>query len=85
MNKHRCRRLGKPVAGKVQLLLIELDREEAAQEMLHGAVNLRLAEDDDIRNCVYINADLTPAERQAAYEQQLRNRERYTYTNATHI
>ena len=30
VNKPRCRRLGKPVAGKVQLLLIVLDREEAA-------------------------------------------------------
>ena len=62
VNKHRYRRLGKPVAGTVQPLLIVLDREEAAQELLHGAANLRLAEEDDIRNRVYVNADLTPAE-----------------------
>jgi hypothetical protein len=66
VDKQRCRRLGKPVAHKIQPLLIVLNREEAAQELLHSAANLRLADDDDIRNRVYINADLTPAERQTA-------------------
>jgi hypothetical protein len=83
--RQRCRRLGKPIVGKVQPLLIVLDREEAVQELLHSASKLRHADDDIIRNHVYINADLTPAERQAAYEQRQRIRERHVNTNVNAI
>ena len=72
----KCRRLGKPHDGKCQPLLVTLDSREQAEFYIKHAKQLRNSSRPEIRQCVFINADLTPSESRAAYELRLRRRER---------
>jgi len=72
----KCRRLGKPQDGKCQPLLVTLDSREQAEFYIKHAKQLRNSTRPEIRQCVFINADLTPSESRAAYELRLRRRER---------
>ena len=74
--RDRCRRLGKVVAGKIQPLLVTLSSSESARELLCSAKELRKSDDPVVRGGVYLNADLTAAERQLAYEQRVLRRQR---------
>jgi hypothetical protein len=71
-----CRRLGKPLANKIQPLLVTLNSTVAASDVLSCAGELRKSSDASIKSSVYINADLTPAEALAAFEERVRRRER---------
>ena len=72
----KCRRLGEPQDGKCQPLLVTLDSREQAEFYIKHAKQLRNSSRPEIRQCVFINADLTPSESRAAYELRLRRRER---------
>jgi hypothetical protein len=74
--RERCRRLGKPREDKVQPLLVVLNNDESAEELLRSAPRLRRAEDPHVKSAVFINPDLTPSEAQAAYERRTRQRQR---------
>lgn len=62
-----CRRLGKQIAGREQLLLVTLASEEQASHVILSAKILRKSADPVVRKQIYINANLTRAESQAAY------------------
>jgi len=68
--RERCRRL-RSRAGTIPPLLIVLDREQSAQELLKQSGSLRT-----VNSSVYLNPDLTPAERQLAFEQRQKRRQR---------
>jgi hypothetical protein len=74
--RDKCRRLGKPIDGKIQPLLVPLTSEDGVAELLGCSSQLRKAVDTIIRSSVYINADLTPAESLAAWESRNRRREK---------
>lgn len=76
----RCRRLGKPLPGKRQPLLVPLETADAATELLKCAPQLR----GTVYGDVYINPDFTPAEAKAAYmERQKRRAYRTTISGET--
>ena len=56
------RRFGKPLPSRIQPLLVTLDSQSSVADLLCSAPALRHCEDLDIKNSVFINADLTPAE-----------------------
>jgi len=67
------RRLGRPTnntdsSNRVQPILVTLALAEDAAYLFANARKLRESENDDVRNSVYLNADLTRAQAQAAYE-----------------
>jgi hypothetical protein len=62
-----CRRLGKQIAGREQPLLVTLASEEQASHVILSAKLLRKSADPVVKRQVYINANLTRAESQAAY------------------
>lgn len=68
--RERCHRL-RSRAGTIPPLLIVLDREHSAQELLKQSGSLRKS-----NSAVYLNPDLTPAERQLAFEQRQIRRQR---------
>ena len=70
---NRCYRLGRQQEQRVQPLLIQLDSEDSAAELLRSSRELRR-----IDSCkgIYINRDLTPAEAEAAYLLRQKRRER---------
>ena len=76
--REKCRRLGKPMPGKIQPLLIVLTNESAANDLLHDAKRLRRCGDQYTEQHVFINPDLTPAQARVAYERRQRRRERRT-------
>jgi len=69
-----CRRIGRPVDNRVQPLLITLESRQDADYFIANARYLRESYDPAVRECVYISADLTPAESKAAYELRCRRR-----------
>jgi len=71
--RHRCRRLGRKVEGKVRPFLVSLSSESSAAELLQCARLLRQTSDAD---GIYINADLTPAEALAAFQAREKRRAR---------
>ena len=71
----RCRRLGKPQEGKCQPLLVTLDSQTQADFYIKNARELRKSSQSEIRNNVFINPDLTPAEAKAAYELRQRRKQ----------
>jgi len=75
-NRDRCRRLGASTKNGVQVitrpLLVQLDNEDNVSSLLRCATNLR---ESEAYKDVYINPDLTPAEREAAFLLRKKRRE----------
>ena len=69
-----CRRIGKPIVGKPQPLLVTVNTVDEARTLISNARKLRNSADHHIRESVFINANLTKAESQAAYEERCRRR-----------
>jgi len=72
----RCRRLGKQQEGKPQPLLVTLDTEIQAEFYIKNARQLRNSSQPAVRNNIFINPDLTPAEGKAAYELRQKRKQR---------
>ena len=70
-----CIRLGKKSPGKPRRLLVKLDSEETAANLLRAAPMLRNSTDQGVAHSVYINPDLSPAASQLAYEARKARRE----------
>lgn len=70
-DRTKCRRLGKPQAGKTQPLLVAFNNTIGAADVLASTGSLRRS-----APTVFINADQTRAEAQLAYEERVRRRER---------
>ena len=70
------RRLGKPIAGRAQKLLVTLSSTEDAAYIVTNAGILRRSPNEFVRTNVFINADLTQAEAKAAFELRCIRRER---------
>jgi len=71
----RSTRIGRSSAGRVQPLLITLSSNEDKMNLLRVARNLRHSTDDYVRKNIFISAQQTRAERQAAYEERCRRRQ----------
>ena len=63
-----CRRLGRLIDGRRQLLLVTMETRQDADYFIANAKYLRHSQDPEVRDHVYISADLTPAESKAAYD-----------------
>ena len=74
--RDRCRRLGRVIEGRIQPLLITLASAESVPDVLRSAKELRKSSNPTVRSSVFINADLTAAERQLAFEQRVHRRNR---------
>ena len=70
-----CKRLGKPIAGRVQPLLVVLKTAAQAVRIISAAKNLRQSTDPHTCQHVYIAANLTKAEARAAYEVRCERRQ----------
>ena len=70
------RRLGPSKPGRVQPLMVALRTEEAASHLLEQARRLRQSADDYVRSNIYLNANLTRAEANAAFQLRQRRREK---------
>ena len=68
------KRLGKPLAGRVQPLLVILKSVDQATRLLSIAKSLRQSANEQTRRDVYISANLTKAEARAAYEMRCERR-----------
>ena len=71
-----CRRFGDAKNGRIQRLLVSLQDEIAADNVLKLAKILRKSNDVYIKSNVYINRDLTKAEAAAEYEARQARRKR---------
>jgi hypothetical protein len=69
-----CKRLGVPVHGKVQRLLISAESNEQAGAVIAAANKLRFSLNPEISKNVFISQDLTAAEQKAAYELRCQRR-----------
>jgi hypothetical protein len=81
------KRLGRPLQGKIQPLLIVLQQESQAQQLIAKARELRQSQNDTVRSMIYINPNLTRAEAEAAYRMRVERREagkRRTVHSAQH-
>ena len=78
-------RLGKETAGgnRHRRLLVHLDSEEAAKEILRSARELRSSQDPYVAANIYINPDLTVLEQKAAYDKRVHRRAQGTTANAS--
>ena len=72
--REKCKRLGKEKPDKPRLYLVALHSEDSAKELLRAARQLRKSTDNYTRENIFINADLTRAEAQFAYEQRVARR-----------
>ena len=70
-----CRRLGRLIEGRRQLLLVTMETRQDADYFIANAKYLRHSHDPEVRDYVYISADLTPAESKAAYDLRCRRRQ----------
>jgi len=70
------RRLGKKIDGKTQNVLAVLSSTDDVSYLVSNARLLRQSRNDFVRNNIYINADLTPAEAKASYELRCARRRR---------
>jgi hypothetical protein len=70
-----CRRLGRLIEGRRQLLLVTMETRQDADYFIANARYLRNSHDPEVRDHVYISADLTPAESKAAYDLRCRRRQ----------
>jgi hypothetical protein len=69
-----CKRLGQPMPGKIQPLLIVFRKVDEAKLILSNAKRLRQSTDILTRDQVYINPHLTKAEARAAFERRCQSR-----------
>lgn len=69
-----CRRIGKQWSDKVQPLLVTLESRQQAAYFLANFKRLRCSTNAEVKEKVFISADLTPAEAKAAYELRCRRR-----------
>ena len=69
-----CKRLGQPMPGKIQPLLIVFRNVDEAKLILSNAKRLRQSTDKITRDQVYINPHLTKAEARAAFERRCQRR-----------
>jgi len=85
VNRAKCRRLGKVDKARPtpRKLLIQLDTDHAAQEVLRQARQLRSAEDAFTASSVYFNADLAPEQAKYAFEQRKKRRQVHRSQAAT--
>lgn len=67
-NITQCTRLGKPTAGRTQLLQVSLDSETTARNVIRSAKSLRDSPVKSISDMVYINPDLTKDQRAAQFQ-----------------
>lgn len=70
-----CSRIGKASPHRPRKLLVRLNSEESATNLLRAASSLRHATDDYVKTHVFINADLSPSAAKLAYESRKRRRE----------
>jgi len=70
-----CSRIGKVSPHRPRKLLVRLNSEESATNLLRAASSLRHATDDYVKTHVFINADLSPSAAKLAYESRKRRRE----------
>lgn len=75
-NHNGTRRLGKVVADKPRRLLVRLESEAAAAELLRNACYLRKSHDNYIASSIYVNPDLSKEESKLAYERRQEKRQR---------
>ena len=69
-----CKRLGSPMHGRVQRLLISAESNEQAVAVIAAAKKLRFSPNPEISKKVFISQDLTVAEQRAAYELRCQRR-----------
>jgi hypothetical protein len=69
-----CRRLGEPITGRTQPLLVALVYSEDAAWLLANAKKLRKSKNIDTKESVYINPYLTPTEARAEFEARCQRR-----------
>jgi len=75
LSKLGCRRLGTRTNGqRPRKLLVHLESESAAADLLKEAKRLRFSDDAVVASSVYINPDWSPAERKLAYAQRQQRR-----------
>ena len=79
----RTCRLGRPIDGRIQPIAVNLSAINDAIYLVDNAEMLRKSANDNVRQFIYINRDMTKAEAQAAFDQrnQRRNERR---TGVTH-
>ena len=77
-----CIRLGKKLSDRPRRLLVKLNSEETATGLLRAAPMLRKSSDLYVAQNVFINADLSPAAAQLAYEARKVRREAATRRRA---
>lgn len=68
------KRLGHPIEGKIQPLMIIMKQADQAQQIIESAKLLRKSSDPSIRDRVFINPHMTKAEAAAAYQVRLQRR-----------
>jgi hypothetical protein len=86
-NVTATKRLGRPLQGKIQPLLVVLQQESQAQQLIAKARELRQSQNETVRSMIYINPNLTRAEAEAAYRMRVERREagkRRTVHSAQH-
>jgi hypothetical protein len=71
-----CKRIGRSSGDRVQPLLVNMQSRSDAEYIIHNAKFLRKSRNAEVRQNIFISADLTPAESKAAYELRCRRRER---------
>ena len=76
-----CRRLGEKIPEHIQPLLVALPSAEDAAWLVASAKQLRNSQSDWIRDNVFINRNLSRAERRLAYEQRCKRRAKNNKNN----
>ena len=74
LNRAGTKRLGKVESGKIRRLLIHLESEAAASEILANARQLRDSHDEYVSKNIFINADLSKEESKQAFERRQNRR-----------
>jgi len=69
-----CKRLGLHIQGRIQSVLVSLNEAQDAEFLVSHARQLRNSNDSYIKQNLFINPDLTRAERQSAFEDRSRRR-----------
>ena len=72
------KRLGREMQGKVKPLLVQLKDVSQAQLLINSAKQLRHSSKPEVRDAVYINANLTKAESLAAFQVREKRRQNVT-------
>jgi len=70
-----CFRLGREMSDRPRRLLVKLRTEQSADELLRDARKLKTSPDTFARN-VFLNPDLSPQQRQLAFEARCRKRQK---------